>query len=542
MNANDNNFFGRSSIIDTLKKRVVGLKEGYRQNVALIGNHFVGKSSILQHFASNLDDNSVSLVYLDLEHKDFEYFLTKYIGSLLYSYSKNISLPLYEDLELLLESLKNKIPNTIHVIRKIREDFRKGKIADSYLGLLTLPEIFTNESGQHCILIFDEFQHIETYGISAVFQTLGQKIMTQKKCFYVFSSSYQIPALRILSEKLSLLFGSFEIINVDAFETSISQKFIEHTLKEIKIGMHLKSILTDFSGGHPLYMQLICREMYNLAAIHRQNEIYLPLMAQAIENTIFDRWGVISRHFELMIQEVCAEKDSQYSISLLLAIASGYNKLDNMLERTGLKKSQLTKRIQKLIDYGFVVKNGSIYFIKDKLFRYWIKFVYEKRLKDVDLAPDNQRRQFKEEFSSYVDKLNLSLRQNFTHRVVDLIDCFDNDSLDLNGRKYKLPVISEILPDQFRINNGMQIDVIKAKTLDGDWYIIIKKEMVNEQDVNSVIEKLKGLQRRPKRCLIVSLADLEENAKLRALQERFWIWNEGELNVLLNLFDKPYIL
>jgi hypothetical protein len=47
---------------------------------------------------------------------------------------------------------------------------------------------------------------------------------------------------------------------------------------------------------------------------------------------------------------------------------------------------------------------------------------------------------------------------------------------------------------------------------------------------------------RPRRCVIVSLSDLDEGARLRALEERMWIWNEPELNSLMNLYDKPYIV
>ena len=36
-------FCGRKVILDLLKRRVLGLKEGYRQNVALLGYPYVGK-------------------------------------------------------------------------------------------------------------------------------------------------------------------------------------------------------------------------------------------------------------------------------------------------------------------------------------------------------------------------------------------------------------------------------------------------------------------------------------------------------------------
>jgi len=82
----EKSFFGREKITNLLKRRVIDLKEGYRHNVALLGNQYVGKSTLLRYFLLNLDDDDITVIYLDLEHKDFNYFVTKFIGSLLYNF------------------------------------------------------------------------------------------------------------------------------------------------------------------------------------------------------------------------------------------------------------------------------------------------------------------------------------------------------------------------------------------------------------------------------------------------------------------------
>ncbi|HQP10955.1 MAG TPA: ATP-binding protein, partial [Candidatus Omnitrophota bacterium] len=72
----EKNFFGRADVLSLLKKRVADLKEGCRQNVALLGHPHVGKSAILHHFLSNSENDDVTKIYLGLEHKDFNYFFT----------------------------------------------------------------------------------------------------------------------------------------------------------------------------------------------------------------------------------------------------------------------------------------------------------------------------------------------------------------------------------------------------------------------------------------------------------------------------------
>jgi len=538
----EKNFFGRNDILDLLKRRVVDLKEGYRQNVALLGNQYVGKSSLLHHFLVNMDDEGITVIYLDLENKDFNYFFTKFTGSLLYNFSKNKKLPLHDDLNLLLESTKDVIPHTVQVIKKIRTDFSKNKHADCFLGLMTLPEIFTNETGQYCVLILDEFQNLEELFVPNVFRDLGKKIMTQKRCFYIVSSSYQDLAKKILSEKLSLLFGNFEVIHVEPFDFQASQEFVEHALVDSKIGIQLRSFLGDFTGGHPLYLSLLCQELINLSAIHGQGEIYMPLLSQAVENTIFDRWGVISRHFELTIKGLCNGKDSHVISSILMSIANGKHKFDEIVADSGMKKSQLKQKINHLLEMGIIVKNGNFHCFKDRLFRYWVKFVFQKRLKVVELAPDKQRKQFKEELNTCVENFKISSRKDFSSRIIELLDCFDNEAFDLNGRKYKLPEFRKMTPVKYKNDSGVSFDIIKASTENATWFIVMKKEIFGENDVNAVLAEAKKIMKKPERCLIISLSDLDENARLRALQERFWIWNERELNALLTLFDKPYIV
>ncbi len=535
------NFFGRTDVLDLLKRRVIDLKEGYRQNVALLGNEYVGKSAILQHFFMNLDDERVIVIYLDLAYKDFDYFFSKFIGSLLYDYSKTKKIQLFEDPQLLIESTAKYIPHTIQVIKRIQDDFKNGKYHEVFLGLLNLPDVFCTETEMSCVLIFDEFQQLEEFPIADVFQLLGKKIMTQKRCFYIVSSSYPKLAQKILSEKLSLLFGNFEVLNIEPFDFESSQHFVDRNLAQIKIGGQLRNFLTDFTGGHPLYLNLLCQEVLSLCAMHRQNEVYMPILSHAIENTLFNRWGVISRHFELVINDLCNNKGHRLLSDVLVALANGNHKIEEMTRKINIKKTLLTQRLNRLIDLGIVIKNGNFHSFKDKLLKYWIKYVYQTRLKDIELSPDKRRRQFKEELNRSVESFKLTSRQNFSSRVMELLYCFDNESFHLNGRKYKLPIFRELIPLKLRNESGLSYDMIKAMTDESTWFIILKKENLVEQDVNLILKETKKLERKTGRCLIISLSNMDKNARLKALQERCWIWNENELNTLLMLFDKPYI-
>ncbi len=538
----EQNFFGREETLSLLKRRVVDLKEGYRQNIALLGNQYVGKSATVIHFLSNIEDENLTYIYLDLENKDYHYFVHAFTSGLLHHFLKNKQQHVDDDLSVLMETAKRFIPQTVQVIAKVLDHYEAGKFNESFLGLLALLDVYSNESGKLCLLILDEFQNLNEYPLSEVFQILGKKIMTQKKCFYILISSYEGLAKRILTEQLSLLFGNFEVIAIEPFDLNTSQDFIEHNLQDVKIGVQLRNFLTDFTGGHPLYLNMISRELTHLSALHNQNEIYMPILAQAIENTLFDRWGVISRHFELCINEISRGKGNQLIPVILLALANGVHKLDHLSSDLKLKKSQISQKLSRLIELGIIVKNSQFHYFKDKLFRYWMKYVYQKRLKSFELEGNKQRKQLKDELNQCVDTFKLNSRKNFSTRIVELLSCFENESFQLNGRRYKLPFFEEIVPLKLINEQGQAIEVIKARTKDGVWIVATKKEHMCEGDVNAIALEAKNLGLKPDKCLLVSLAGLDENARLKALQERFWIWNEDEINTLLTVFDKPFIL
>jgi AAA+ ATPase superfamily predicted ATPase len=534
------NFFGRTAIMELLKKRVLDLKEGYRQNVALFGNRYIGKTTILRQFLANLDEE-IAVVYVDVENKDFRSFLDQFVGSLLCNYSRHRKLPLYEDVMLLLESVQESIPHTVSVIRNIYKDYHAKKLSTSFHGLLALPEIFTNETGRVCVLVLDEFHRLEEVTVPNAFAHLGKKIMTQKKCLYVVTSSHPQQAKKILLEKLSLLFGNFEMISVDPLDPQTSRQFIEETLQGIIIKEPLRDFLVDFTGGYPLYLHLICNELVSLSVLHSQDEVFIPALTQAVENTIFNRWGLISRHFELMVQELAAGKGNQIIPAFLMSLANDKHKADDLCAELGFKKNQVAGKINRLKEEGVIFKNGNFYYFRDKLLKYWVKYIFQPRLKDIGGDPQQRRERFHQEFQSCVENFNATSAKDLPLRIMELLYCFDNEAFDLNGRKYKLPLFREIVPWKISNEQGQSLNVIKALTNEDVWLIAVKGENVSEAEVSALLEESRKNASKPQRHLIISLKTLDENTRLKALQERCWIWNEDEINTLLTLFNKPYI-
>ncbi|MDP8265557.1 MAG: hypothetical protein P9M07_01285 [Candidatus Aceula meridiana] len=538
----EKSFFGRQETLNLLKRRVLDLKEGYRQNLAFLGTPYAGKSFLLQKFISDLDDKEIIPAYLDLEQKDFRYLFTNFAGSILYHFAKVNDFPLHNDINVLSESIKKYLPQTVRAVSSIQKLISKKRFTEAYSQLISLPEVFTLESGKFCLIVLDEFHLLEDFDLQDVFQELGKRIMTQKRCLYVVSSSAKGEAKKILSEKLFLLFGHFEIVEVNSFDAKTAQQFIAQRLGNIRIGENLKSFLFDFTGGHPFYLDILASRIRNLSLMHRQDVAFLPILSQAVEDTIFNRWGVLSRHFEILINSLSAGKSPKEIYSILVALSNSQHKIEDIVVACDLKKSFIRQKISRLIELGIVEKSGNFYYLQDKLLRYWIKYIFQKRLNNIDCDPKKQKVDFRKEFAAAVEIFQMASQKELSLRIIELLQCFGNESFNCQGRRYRLPSFRKIKPIKLRNANNQSFDIIKASSEDGLWFIILKQDSLSEKDVNLFMDESRKFNQKPQKCVVISLDSLEDNVRLRALQEKMWIWSEGELNLLLNMYDKPYII
>ena len=93
-----------------------------------------------------------------------------------------------------------------------------------------------------------------------------------------------------------------------------------------------------------------------------------------------------------------------------------------------------------------------------------------------------------------------------------------------------------------RISPECQLGIIKAYTPEGPWTIILNEKDLSENDMSLFVNEIKKTGQRSQKQIIISLKNLENPVRLRALQEKMWIWSEGELNFLFNMYDQSYIM
>ena len=154
-------FFDRKNYIQILEKRVSSLKEGYRQNIAIIGDENVGKTSIVAKFLVNFYDPKIIAVYLEVRPESLDGFARRFIGALLYNFLLNSGLPLKEDLTYLISKSSRYIPHTCASINFILHELSRRKKINIVTALFNLSELIHQETGKFTVLFLDEFHNLE---------------------------------------------------------------------------------------------------------------------------------------------------------------------------------------------------------------------------------------------------------------------------------------------------------------------------------------------------------------------------------------------
>lgn len=531
------NFLGRSDILALLEKRTAGLKDGYRQNIAILGPKFIGKTSCIFQFLSLLNDNQIIPIYLEIKPQSFVQFAHRFIGVLLYYFLQFKGLEVKEDLNFLIKKSKEYIPKTIERMERIESDLGKAKLDEAYLGLLELTAIIREETRNFCIIILDEFHNLSNLRLKNPFLELGKKIMVQKETMYIITSSSVNIAKRILAEKFSLLFGNFEIVELEPFDSKTAQHFFQQRLQGLSIPQDLESFLVAFTGGHPLYLDIICLELLKIASTLRLSDISSKLIGQSLESLIFSSHGALNQYFINYIS--CLSNGRSWPIfnSLLTSITKN-NKLRDIAKSTGRQGKDILKQINRLIDLDIVSRYGSFYKLSDRIFNFWLKSVYTRR--EAQLVPDiyRQSERFKEDIENIICAFISESKKELSERIIDLFKVFKNETVYIEGKRYILPSFSEV-KQKYTDENNFYIIAHSPKI---NWICAFKKGEVSEGDCIKFISDYKQLRLKNYRKILIVLDGIEINAGLLAKEEKIWIWNLSNLNLFLELYGRHQIV
>jgi GTPase SAR1 family protein len=514
-----------------LNKRILGLKEGYRQNIAIIGDELVGKTSIIFNLLYKTYDTRINFLYLEMRPESIASFARRFIAILLYNFLSNSGLPLKEDLDFLILKSERYIPNTVDKIRQILNSLKKQKKNSVFTELLNLCESMYHETGKHCVVIMDEFQNVECLGIKNIYREWSKLLILQKKTMYIIVSSMKYKTRTILSKDLSLLFGNFEAINVEPFDITTSEKYLEQQLRQVNISKGWQNFIVHFTGGYPLYLGVIAQE---LLKVNRRS------LADILEGLLFDSSGMLNQRFSTYLKRFSDGPSSNDYISILYMVASGRNKIKDIAQAMNKSLQQLMPRINRLMETDTLTRNGDFLKVNDRVFGFWLRFVYQERSQSLSFDAKSQKSRFRDNIEDLIQEFLNNNQKTISERVTELMRLFDDDTLQFEKRKMKLEHFREIKPLELNIGNLRQ--GLIGRSNDSVWIVAFKTEPLTEEEIAAFSRECRKFRHKLQRKIIVTLKDIDSNARLKAMEEKVWTWDINNLNNFMDLFSKPRVI
>lgn len=531
---------GREEILDRLRQRLEALKKGYRQNVSLVGPRFIGKTFLLRHFLESLaTDPDLILIYILLSDTDFDGFIERWLGALLRGFlaSQGISFP--EEFQQLVRISRTYIPKTLERMREVKKHAFQKKTTLAFRELLSLTTTLREETGKKILLILDEFQLLGTLELADPFGLFGKEMMIQKDTLYLATSSEPHRTKEIFHDRLSLLFGNFEMIEVGPLELDRIRGWIREYYPELQISEADLRVLSHLLNNHPYYFNLFLEAARAEWLRRNQTGWNREFLLHTMTETLFSDTGFLNQRFEANIQGLSAwgRSVSPY-VKTLFAIANGRSKLPQIAAYIGRKAPETKKVLQRLAGEGYLEKKGSFYRLPDPLFRFWLKNVLQVKDRETGPSPERGQLAFQNRLEEEVRKIEEEERSDLTVRIESLLREFRNDVVEVNQKKIRCPAFFELASHP---TNGRYFPIV-GRTSQGRWFCQVFKEVVTEADVAGFVEELKRFRKKIPRKVMVVLGGMELNAKLMAQEGDIQIWDLGNLNSLLDLYGRRKVI
>ncbi|MFC1644094.1 ATP-binding protein [Candidatus Omnitrophota bacterium] len=529
-------FFGREEVLATLHKRVTALKGGYRQNLALAGPMLGGKSSILRHFLKNIKDPDIIPLYIEMAGEDFQVFCTRFCGTLLYQYLRSSGQKADGDFNALKKACRGMIPETMRSVTTVCKALKQKKEEVAYENLLALTSVFKTETGKSCIVILDEFHNLSNFRLKRPFQVFGKFIMVQKNTMYIVSSSQKTLLKEILSRKLSLLFGNFEVLEINGFDNQTARSFISDKIKDLDFREDIQNYLIQVSQGSPFYLEVLASRFSELIKRKDSKHDAKECLLNAFAELLYESNGVLNQYFTNNINFFLEKSSRKKFIPMLICLARGKSTIKAVQDDLGRVDKELGSKLQKLQDMDLVFKSGIFYKISDKLFEYWLKYVYslktQSMIDDMDIKYLEFKRCIEEDYRGY---LEFSAKDAVTV-ISDLFRSFRDEKVRINMNDRKMPHF-DLVETQTVSGNVFQVT---GSVQNKKWVCHVKQhDIADEHDVYGLWEvKAEDESSKITRKIFIPLKGIEQNAFLLAKEHNIWVWDARQLNEIFRLFGK----
>ena len=338
------------------------------QNVILISNRRIGKTSLVKHVCSQVETDLVSVVNMDIYDCRSEYeFYNKFATSILKQTAQKSDMIL-QNIKDFLVRLSPKIsfsPDTGNEISLSLGITPKEYSAEE---ILQLPELIAQKIGKRIVVCIDEFQQIGEFTDSITIQKKMRGIwQLQKHVSYCLFGSKKHLLSNLFQNKRMPFYQFGDTIFLNPIPTAdwipfIKSKFAE---KQIVISDLLIEQLCDIVCNHSSYVQQLA---WNVM-LNAEKDVTKETLNEALND-------MLNQNSAMFYQQI--EGLSSYQINFIKALIDGVEKdftSQKVLSEYNLgTKSNISRIVTVLTNKELIEKTTKDKIVfSDPLFPLWFK-------------------------------------------------------------------------------------------------------------------------------------------------------------------------
>jgi len=509
--------------LSPLDKRIKNFIQGYRQNIALLGDDTEEISYLLGNYLQLNKSEEIIYIYVTTIYAGKREFFKAIAFSLLSDYLHK------EDT---LDNLINCASSTLtYTTDFIKACLKKEKI--SSLDALEVINKFINESGGRCVLIVEEFLRLADL-FEDFYQDFPKFVILQRNCMVVLTASSLKEAQKVLSGELNLLFGNFEKISLNENTSLDNFLYLKHLINPVLPSPFFLSFFVNILGSNIIYYDLIAPLIKNNYQPNDEENSIASVIEEVLclkETYLFQRFA---KRIDLIKSSL---KDFTSAIKLLFSLSEGYLRKKELMSLEIYDSKEFSSRLQKILDLNYIENLGNIYKIKDSLFSFWLSHVFKLYFFTPILDPRRRtsiyRKKIREEMAIFKEEFF----KDKMKKILQLFSSFKNDTVWISKNRYKLPLIerTKIISypkKDFHLLVGEGKEIIFAG---------IKEKNANDDDVLDFIEKGTNIKGKKVRKIFISLDSLSPEARLIAKNNKLISWDVNEVNRLLNIYNRSIV-
>lgn len=354
----DNHFCNR---IDEIEELVQDINAGL--NILIYAPRRFGKTSFILKTLKKLEkDNAIKYLFLDIFHiSTIDEFINLYFNAI----AKSLEKPTDKVIKF-FKSIANIRPNINVNFDSIGNpsfslSLNRENRMQTLEDILNIPLKLAKD--KKIVIVFDEFQQIETLNIEAKLRSIIQ--LHSNKISYIFSGSKKSILHNMFLDKNRAFYKSVKHFKIKEIQQDIWIQFITSnftkTNKNIDI-KYIKSII-DITKGFPYYTQQFAYELWTKTSTFVDDKIFKDTL-----QTIMDREEDL---FNIEWDNLTLNQ--QKALKILIK-KNGQNLYDEeYLVEYKLKVGSLQTALKGLLQKDIIDKIKNIYYLQDPLFEYWLK-------------------------------------------------------------------------------------------------------------------------------------------------------------------------